>query len=279
MAASNPAEASPLRWWTAPQLDALASCLDAPWRQWLADWGLAPQGGGVAVQCMQAHEAHDLAALQWELLGARSGAVAWIAVGSQHGPAAMHSALFGMPGQALKQPVEGIAAEVAGAAWRDAQHRLAQALMLDEPAGVAPPPASLLKPWSGAVVATLSLRGAAVHAMLGAQTVQAWLVAHGGGLATTTAARAKAAGNLEPVAQALAARVLPVRAELDGCEIGLGALQGLRVGDVVRLSHALDAPLRMVGPGREHLGGGWLGQRAGVKAVELMRRPEAAVAA
>lgn len=284
MAASttNAAEASPLRWWTAPQLNALAEGLDAPWRQWLDDWGLAPQHG-VAVQCVLAHETPGQRTLQWEPIGARADAVAWIAAGPQGGRAAMYRALFGNPGQALELPISGIAGamagEVAGAAWCAALHCLAQALMLDGPAGLAPPPPFLWLRWSGAVVASLPLHGNGVHALLDAQTVQAWLGARGGALATNTIARAGSTASLQSVALAMAANVLPVRAELDGCEIALGALQELRVGDVVRLSHALDAPLRMAGPGQEHLGAGWLGQRAGVKAVELMRRPEAAVAA
>ncbi|MNY57134.1 Surface presentation of antigens (SPOA) [compost metagenome] len=58
---------------------------------------------------------------------------------------------------------------------------------------------------------------------------------------------------------------------LDGAELNLGQLQGLRIDDVVPLAHRLDTPARVVGPDGAPVCEGWLGQSNGRIAIELAR--------
>jgi flagellar motor switch protein FliM len=70
---------------------------------------------------------------------------------------------------------------------------------------------------------------------------------------------------------ALAERPLELHVELEGCELDVGALQDLQVGDVVRLAHGLDRPVcvRHAGASLCHA---YIGRRGNRKAVELAGR-------
>jgi hypothetical protein len=72
-------------------------------------------------------------------------------------------------------------------------------------------------------------------------------------------------------ATALAAmhRRVRVQARLADCMLDVGGLQGLQPGDVVRLDHALSAPLSVHVADGAMLFSGYLAARAGRKAVEL----------
>lgn len=68
---------------------------------------------------------------------------------------------------------------------------------------------------------------------------------------------------------ALADRRVTLRVMLEGAQLNLGQIQALRVGDVVPLSHRLDAPTLVVGSDGRQVCDGWLGQSGGHLAVEL----------
>jgi len=79
---------------------------------------------------------------------------------------------------------------------------------------------------------------------------------------------------LEPLVSAIEAsgnRPVMLDVELEGCELEVGALQGLQVGDVVRLSHGLQSPASVRHAGMSFCSA-YLGRRGGRKAVELAGR-------
>jgi hypothetical protein len=78
----------------------------------------------------------------------------------------------------------------------------------------------------------------------------------------------------EPLASAtaaLASRSLAVQVELEGCELEVGVLRDLQVGDVVRLEHGLQSPATLRHAGAP-LCRGYLGRQGNLKAVELAGR-------
>lgn len=248
--------ARPLQAWTGQQLDALAAALGRALADWRAAWGLA--GDAPALRC---EAATSEAALRsgWVPL-AEGVAGAWLHVPADAG-ARLQRDLFGDAGGAL-------AATVAQECAHDAGQRLAAVLRLPpEPAAELQPPPGTGLPWSGAVQAELA-GTPGWSLLLGAAAMRAWC-AQRGLRAQDTPARA-APEPLCSAAEALGARTLPLDVRLAGCELDLGTLQGLQIGDVVRLSHRLDAPARLTDAGGKTLFDGFLVAQKGRKALELV---------
>lgn len=68
---------------------------------------------------------------------------------------------------------------------------------------------------------------------------------------------------------ALGQRTLALDAYLRPCTLSLGALQNLRVGDVVALEHPLDQPSQLFSENREKVAHAWMTQTNGFKSLEL----------
>lgn len=68
---------------------------------------------------------------------------------------------------------------------------------------------------------------------------------------------------------ALGQRMLALDAYLRPCTLSLGALQNLRVGDVIALEHPLDQPSQLFSENREKVAHAWLAQTNGFKSLEL----------
>lgn len=77
---------------------------------------------------------------------------------------------------------------------------------------------------------------------------------------------------LASLATALAPVALPLQVALEGCELGLAELQGLKPGDVLRLGHRVQAPADVRDLAGRVLFSGWLAASRGHLAVELARR-------
>lgn len=92
-------------------------------------------------------------------------------------------------------------------------------------------------------------------------------------------AAALAASPTVPVLEALAARGVPLRVELEPFEIDFGSLAGLRVGDVLGTGHALDRPLRVRSAAADAhaapMCDAWLGRQEQHVVVELAARAAA----
>jgi len=268
-------EARPLIWWTGAQLEAVMAPVTRTWAAWAHDWVREPHGTAETV-CVQAHERPDRQGATWVALGRRGKAVAWMEVRAD-AQADVLGEIFGADAHAGTHPSgqQGIASSIASRAWADLGGALREMLALDPADRPDEPEAACFKPWSGAVL--VSVRGS--HRMprtllLNAECVRALLAAQGSDAAATRHSEVPRT-MLTPLAQALAARKLPIRVELAPCELDLGSLQGLRVGDIIPLPHSLDAPLLVSTAQDVPVCSGFLGRHAGFKAIELVREAHA----
>ncbi|TFY97075.1 FliM/FliN family flagellar motor C-terminal domain-containing protein [Ramlibacter humi] len=262
MQAAPGQEASPWRsreagWelvaWTTRQTDALADAIGRALAEWRQAWGLEREALGVRLE-----PASSEAVLRpgWKALGPGEG---WLLApgGAASGLATM---LFGKRG--------ALAGEVADACAGDVTRRLAAILMLGTGGVSQSPMPGLGQPWSGALYAELP-GTPGWRLLIGPGAVSAWC--RQAGLLVDTSPAAAPRDALCSTADALAARKLALDVRLSGCELDLGALQGLRVGDVVRLGHGLQEPVRLVDAEGCSVFGGYLVARQGRMAVELAR--------
>jgi hypothetical protein len=167
---------------------------------------------------------------------------------------------------------EGIAQSIAARAWTELANSLRETLALD-PAELAGPAADSFKVWSGCVVvSTPGSRRMPRNLLLNAECVRALLASQGRGVAAPASWPRM---TLTPLAHALVDRKLPIRVELSACELDLGSLQGLRVGDIIPLPHSLDAPLLVSTTQEIPVCAGFLGRQGGFKAIELVREAHA----
>lgn len=244
-----------LRSWSDLQLSALALVLQRTVQAWQRDWGLPAS----EVACVAAGEEDTT---HWQPLP--GVARAWwrdALAGDAQLREALRAALFGAPTDAGDRAgAAGVAAEVAQSAWADFWNRIA-ALGHGADTG---DPHQCFQPWSGAVVATLPWCGRSLRLLLAGAEAEALL---------PPAARALRAvpAPAEPLVRAIAPLPCTVRAELAPVELSLGAVHALRVGDVLELSHALDAPLLARTEGGSLLAEAYLGKAAGHRAIELAR--------
>jgi hypothetical protein len=258
-----------LSWWPQHHLDSVARTAQGAWSAWMRDWIPAAVSVSDGVTCGLAHDSLGLAELQWEPLGGRGRAAAWIEV-RQRPVDKIQEALFGadrLP--APLGPREGVAPAVAAQAWSALICTLREALCLDCDGGQPSPARGIFKPWSGYVLVSppggvplaqsLLLNAECVHALIG-------LPGRPGG----DGAPQSSVGT-SSLEEALAGHSLLIRAELAGCELDLGELENLRIGDIVSLAHALDEPLLVSTPDDVPFCAGFLGRHAGSKAIELIR--------
>jgi hypothetical protein len=247
--------------WSERQLAELACALGRAICAWRDTWGLP---GQISALCCEPASSDWVLGAGWRAMGEGDGA-AWLRM-PEDSAASIVQMLFDTAG--TDAPA---ALEVARSCERDGWKRLAHILQLPqrEPADLAPP-AGLGLPWSGAV--QVALHGTPGWGLLLApQTVRAWCRAKG-----LERQHAPARGAREPLccsAQALAARTLSLNVELAGCEMELGTLQTLQVGDVVRLRHGLDSPAHLTDASGKKLFDGFLLAQEGRKALELVQPP------
>jgi flagellar motor switch/type III secretory pathway protein FliN len=240
--------------WRGGELERMAMALRSAIAAWADAWGLQVRAtDGACSACVEADVAAAAAPIGLSDVGG-----AW-----QLGVASPRVALqlFGpdvAPGS--------IAQEVADACERDALLRIGKALHLEPCTGVSRmPPRHAARAWGGTVTATLPL---GISVLMTADVAGSLLKSCG----VVRAAPLKPAGDLTRLTDALAAVPYPLEVELDGCEMDIGALKELQVGDVLRLQHPLDAPASVRVPGGATLFHGFLARSRGRKAVELARR-------
>jgi len=228
----------------AAQLQRLRQILQAAELAWRSAWGVA--AGDETVRCELL--LRDAQVDDGELLGQKPGAVAQVRWNER-----AHHPLYQR--EAGRAPL----AAAANAACRDDRAaRLASALGLDRPGApmaVAAVPAGR---WSGSVRVVLACGS---ELRLDAATVARLAPRVRGGAAVALPA-------LVPAPQAAAGRRLHLQALLADCTLTLGRLQDLQPGDVVRLDHRLDAPLRLHAADAVVFTG-FLAARRGRKVLEL----------
>jgi hypothetical protein len=241
----------PLVAWADTQRAGAASTLALASRAWTQSWFDSPDSPAPAV-CIDAEHAADGS---WELLGRTAGRCAWIRGVDR---AMLEERLFGDTGATSSRIVADVA-QRAHAALRAELSRAAG--VIEEPDGT-PAPASLFARWSGAVVVRLS-GPLYIEILLDASCMRE--------LVGTPSTRPQEAGTpLSCVADAMAGYTLSLSIELSGCELTLGELSQLRVGDAITLPHGVDQPLH-VRTANEYICAAYLGRSGDRKAVELAR--------
>ena len=111
-------------------------------------------------------------------------------------------------------------------------------------------------------------------ASLSAPAASLRLFLNGPCVAKAIGARASDGGSsrLAPVVEGISQLAVRASVELAGCEIDLGDLQALKVGDILRVPHALEQPM-LVQVGDRPVCAAYLGRRGNSRAVELLHAP------
>lgn len=249
-------EVARLYGWTKRQLDAVAARLAPGWAEWLADWGVKLDA---PLRCRSAQA--DEQETGWVVVAQQADRRAWLPAGSPE--SLMGAALFG----AHRPPKPSIASSVADQALRELVRTLSATLELEPANGR---PASDLPSrgaWCGTVLVALPFPQP-LRLLLNAACIA--------GVAAAAAPTQAAEGDvprseLVPLESAIARRLVRLKVELHACELDLGTLQALHVGDVVQLPHALDVPVQLLSAERQPLCDAYLGRQGSRKAIELVR--------
>lgn len=254
---------TPLQWWSASALDSLSRRIEPVWRAWAKRWDLPAE----PVESFNAHEAPASAPVEWQPWQADACAAtpwAWVAV-AQDTPAVVIAGLMFKHGNA-----GAIGAEVAGRAWGEFSDELASLLgrapSAELPSFGGPRSAA----WSGSVRVRLAWGPGDAPSL--------WLHLSADSVAPMLRdTRRPWQGHMAPITAsvlgAMAHQPVTLRVELGTTELDLGTLQSLRVGDVLTLSHRLDAPLtlRPADAQAPVACAGYLGARNGRRAIEVVR--------
>ena len=184
--------------------------------------------------------------------------------------------------QALRQTM---AQDVAQAAWDDWCVRLGAAFGV--PDGAPDFFADFDDPWSGVVVVRMAWCGETLLLAFDGAGMSRWIEREG--MRAARQPPSMPGEKLAPLREALASSTVPIAIELSPIDVDLGALSTLRVGDVLRTTHALESPLtvrRVTGPITSDrtrieadkalpLCEAFLGKQGHRLAIELVRMPPA----
>jgi hypothetical protein len=265
-----------LRAWSAAVRTRVEDRVRAALGGWGEAWGVAGPPAD-AVRCEPLFDAATGRAArkpaQWHPLGDAARGI-WCADAVAAHVAEIARALFAVPLGYGRSGASGMAGEIARAAWDDWAGRLSTALGDDPLAPLAEtaPGGDVLGPWSGAVVVAAPWCAASIALLVAGDRV-----ARVAGEDGPRSAQPHARG-VTSVWRALAGRRARLHAELEPFELDLGAIAGLRVGDVVRTTHALEKPVAVQLDGLDGRHGsslceGFLGTSRGARAIELLPLP------
>lgn len=277
-------KARPLRSWQAAQKEAVRARLAAACRDWCAEW-LPERGASTAVDVEVAEPDGTMVLTSdntaaWSFAEAPRRATAPVLdMPSRSSRDATPSALqaigerlfaFDVAVASSAPAAATIAPAVVQAAWADWLRRLGALwpgfALEPQQARNSPGTRAPAAPWSGDLCARWTWCGGVWRLGLPNDMVKALL----GSEAATPSATPVAQGlPKERLDLALAAEQVALRVVLDGAELNLGQLQGLRLDDIVPLSHLLDAPALVIAVDGTPVCNGWLGQSEGRLAVEL----------
>ena len=241
--------------WTNAQLDLVAGTLTRSWDLWLRDWG--PEAAG-PLRCRPATAGDAKAG--WQPAAHGGERRAWLAAQTLQ---VVGAALFNSP----HMTEAGAARRVAADAFADLRACIAAALKLVPVLSDAEAVDPATGPWCGSVAVELPLAGHSLCLMLNAPCVAGLLPP---AVPADAPGRLGAADLVAPQA-AMSGQIVALKVELSACELDVGTLQSLRIGDVLPLSHSLDEPARVLGPGDQHVCDAYLGKQGSRKAAELTR--------
>lgn len=256
-------DARPLRAWSAQQQRRLQEVLQQTLLEWQTAWALAPAGAAAASVELEAQAASDSDQVLWHLESSVGADQTATPRGQVDPLSILGEQLFGLraspPAPAGVGPT--IALNVVGAAWADWLQRLSAALAAPVVAHTSTDNDAAASIWTGALQARMTWCSQTFCLLL-----PGVVLAH---LLPAAPVPASPVNPLTRLDDALHGESLNLQVRLDDVTLTLGELEHLQSGDLVLLSHRLDAPLHLVGPHNQALCSAWLGQRDGRVAVEL----------
>lgn len=247
-----------LVWWDAPALTQLCADLAQAVRAWGLAWGVDTMGLDVVAEPRET--VIDVTPGSTTLC-CRGAAVGW-AIGEGDARAALLRSLF-----ADLLSTIGLARHVTEECHADALQRLAVVMGAEVDQQAVPTPLTATDVRTGSGALQVRFDGVPVAGLLlsGAAT-QVWRARRA--LSTEARTPERGAALCAPAA-AIGERPVAMNAELAGCELDLGTLQALQVGDVLRLRHSLRDPAIVADSDGTPLFSGHLGQLQGAMALEL----------
>lgn len=282
---------------------AIATAVADALRRWRADWGLLSANEAhenLRCACLDASEwkrRHDatFASTPWRLAGADGDKAAlWWAVvppglpGRLATPSTMllaqlfdaHAGIVSASAHDAR-PIRGIAQELADLALTDCAHALARVFRFEFDASsdealnaMQSVPVACFEVWSGALVLSTPWCGGELRILIDDACASRLL----GPRPASPAPNARPGrAALTPVLRGLDSEPIGLDVALNPFELELGMLSALRVGDVVRTTHRLDAPLTASTAGGDVLSEAYLGRCGPARAAELLsiaRAPE-----
>jgi flagellar motor switch/type III secretory pathway protein FliN len=301
-----------LQWWSVEQQARLAAAVEQALLKWKREWGLGPaEPAQSLVTCVMAFDASNVRSfnvMEWKsapFAGATVDArqMWWNLSAPDQSRKTVHAihtapegrgeyelldpvlaALFGAPPEQRLTNYAGDASDMAAqvgrdalaSLWRDIGRSLRPEAPLadttpasDDVANPSHPvPAEYFHPWSGAVVLKLQWCGREMRLLLGPGNVERCL--HDHSLKPVQEQRREPA--TAPTWEALLGLACAVQVELQPIELSLGDIKALRVGDVIGLTHNLDAPLLLKTACGELLCDAFLGRNGEQRAIELSLR-------
>lgn len=297
------AQIRPLLSWSAAQRAALCSAIDAIAAQWSGDWSvdIASLDGGAQVAGTDAADSKwnalpGVLGIGWALQRAsdldRSTVPAQLVKPAPQPSTLLLKAIFGNVGEGGASSSAGaqasrqtMAQDVAQAAWDDWCARLGTAFGV--PDGAPDFFGDFDDPWSGVVVVRMAWCGETLLLAFDGACMSRWIEREG--MRAARQPPSMPGEKLAPLREALASSTVAVAIELSPIDVDLGALASLRVGDVLRTTHALESPLtvrRVTGPISSDrtrieadkalpLCEAFLGRQGHRLAIELVRMPPA----
>ncbi len=260
--------ARPLRHWSEAALERARGHVEGVWSAWCDRWQIT----GGDVRALNACDVAAVPAAAWARVATHPLWLSTLTPECQSPAGAVEALLFGRGDQGgASTPV---AQDVAAESMADLIRSLSQLVNGNArpaaSAGDAPPVADARR-WSGALVVQLvaSAQGRAVGWTLHCSDAVA---ANLCGTSRELTSRPRAP--LTEVTEALQGRRLTFNVCLQQTPLTLGALQMLRIGDVLPLAHRLDQPLRVIAShsaaDASPFCAAYLGSRDNFRAVELV---------
>lgn len=173
--------------------------------------------------------------------------------------------LFGI--SSMQKPVTTMIDEIVEACLSDFKGMLAILFDVQHFANSRPIGDERLGIWSGLYVCRLELNRQIIRIILDSKCFE-HLLAGVDGLARKQSSIERRSKRT-PVLDAIQSSKIKLAVVMQGCEVDLGQLQALRVGDIVTLQHRLDQALSVVDSKQEPVCEAFIGASRGLKAVEL----------
>ncbi|MFZ6747090.1 FliM/FliN family flagellar motor switch protein [Undibacterium sp. JH2W] len=263
-----------MRWWSAQHLDLISGRFDALNAAWDKDW--LASGESKATRTLLASEgsAGIKESASWRVFYQSDTPFFWLQLPTKHLDHVQET-LFTNAGSTTggSRSKGNVGKSVASSAWEDYLLKLTELLVpANTDMKIDAPAQYLYKAWSGAVQVPLQWCGMTLMLLLSQACVEQLL---GKDLLNAEAEKRSMShkpprSRLAPLMQAVQHKKVRIRVELSPCEIEIGNLQQMQVGDVIPLPHGLEQALQVKFANGGILCEAYLGVQGQKKAIELM---------